>query len=67
MPDLIPDKYGIFDRHPVPIWIPAFAGMTILRYLISGVIPFTLCFYHLGREGISPWKKEQKDQDSLGI
>jgi len=30
MPDLI--------RHPVPTWIPAFAGMTILRYLIAGVI-----------------------------
>jgi len=30
MPDLI--------RHPVPSWIPAFAGMTILRYLIAGVI-----------------------------
>jgi len=27
MPDLI--------RHPVPTWIPAFAGMTILRYLIG--------------------------------
>jgi len=25
-------------RHPVPSWIPAFAGMTILRYLIAGVI-----------------------------
>jgi len=30
MPDLI--------RHPAPTWIPAFAGMTILRYLIAGVI-----------------------------
>ena len=30
MPDLI--------RHPVPTWIPAFAEMTILRYLIAGVI-----------------------------
>jgi len=30
MPDLI--------RHPVPFWIPAFAGMTILRYLIAEVI-----------------------------
>jgi hypothetical protein len=30
MPDLI--------WHPVPTWIPAFAGMTILRYLIAGVI-----------------------------
>jgi hypothetical protein len=38
MPDLIPDKYGFFDRHPVPTWIPAFAGMTTLRYLIAGVI-----------------------------
>jgi hypothetical protein len=36
MPDLIPDEYGIFDRHPVRTWIPvedpvfigAFAGMT---------------------------------------
>jgi hypothetical protein len=41
MPDLIPDEYVIFDRHPVPTWIPGpapdtdpgFAGMTILRYL----------------------------------
>jgi hypothetical protein len=32
MPDLI--------RHPVPTWIPAFAGMTILSYLIAGAIPF---------------------------
>jgi hypothetical protein len=38
MPDLIPDEYGIFDRHPVPTWIPAFAGMTILRYLIAGIV-----------------------------
>ena len=30
MPDLI--------RHPVYSWIPAFAGMTIFRYLIAGVI-----------------------------
>jgi hypothetical protein len=30
MPDLI--------RHPVPAWIPAFAGMTTLRYLVAGVI-----------------------------
>jgi len=30
MPDLI--------RHPVYSWIPAFAGMIIFRYLISGVI-----------------------------
>ena len=30
MPDLI--------RHPVYSWIPAFAGMTIFRYLITGVI-----------------------------
>jgi hypothetical protein len=27
MPDLI--------RHPVPAWIPAFAGMTTLRYLVA--------------------------------
>ena len=25
-------------RHPVPAWIPAFAGMTTLMYLIVGVI-----------------------------
>ena len=30
MPDLI--------RHPVPTWIPAFAGMTILSNLTAGVI-----------------------------
>ena len=30
MPDLI--------RHPVPSWIPAFAGMTTLMYLVAGVI-----------------------------
>ena len=30
MPDLI--------RHPVYSWIPAFAGMTIGRYLIAGLI-----------------------------
>jgi hypothetical protein len=30
MPDLI--------RHPVPSWIPAFAGMTTVRYLAAGVI-----------------------------
>jgi len=30
MPDLI--------RHPVPAWIPAFAGMTTLMYLVAGVI-----------------------------
>ncbi len=30
MPDLI--------RHPVFFWIPAFAGMTALSYLIAGVI-----------------------------
>jgi hypothetical protein len=30
MPDLI--------RHPVPLWIPAYAGMTTLTYLIAGVI-----------------------------
>ena len=38
MPDLIPAQYGIFDRHPVFTWIPAFAGMTILRYVVAGVI-----------------------------
>jgi hypothetical protein len=46
MADLIPDEYGIFDRHPVSTWIPvedpafigAFAGKTIVRYLIAGVI-----------------------------
>ncbi len=30
MPDLI--------RHPVSFWIPAFAGMTALGYLVAGVI-----------------------------
>jgi hypothetical protein len=30
MPDLI--------RHPVSAWIPAFAGMTTLMYLVAGVI-----------------------------
>jgi hypothetical protein len=30
MPDLI--------RHPVPDWIPAFTGMTILMYFIGGAI-----------------------------
>ena len=30
MPDLI--------RHPVQFWIPAFAGMTSLTYIIAGVI-----------------------------
>jgi len=30
MPDLI--------RHPVFSWIPAFAGMTLFRYIIAGVI-----------------------------
>jgi hypothetical protein len=38
MPALIPDECGIFDRHPVLTWIPAFAGMTMLRYYIAGVI-----------------------------
>jgi len=56
MPDLI--------RHPVPSWIPAFAGMTILRYLIAGVIrrsvvsvpsldplnPWTLFSNYIGEE-----------------
>ncbi len=36
MPDLI--------RHPVPFWIPAFAGMTTVGYLTTGVITcFVLC------------------------
>jgi hypothetical protein len=30
MPDLI--------RHPVPFWIPAFAGMTVLVFIAAGVI-----------------------------
>ena len=30
MPDMI--------RHPVSFWIPAFAGMTSVTYLIAGVI-----------------------------
>jgi hypothetical protein len=30
MPDLI--------RHPVSSWIPAFAGMTALEYLVAGAI-----------------------------
>ena len=30
MPDLI--------RHPVQFWIPAFAGMTALTYIVAGVI-----------------------------
>ena len=30
MPDLI--------RHPGPFWIPAFAGMTALTYIVAGVI-----------------------------
>ena len=38
MPDLIPEEHGIFDRHPVPAWLPAFAGMTTLRYLVAGAI-----------------------------
>ena len=38
MPDLIPAEDGIFDRHPVFLWIPAFAGMTIFVYLVTYVI-----------------------------
>jgi hypothetical protein len=38
MPDLIPAHDGIFDRHPVSVWIPAFAGMTALRRLIAGAV-----------------------------
>ena len=38
IPDLIPADHGICDRHPVPAWIPAFAGMTTLRYLVAGAI-----------------------------
>jgi hypothetical protein len=30
MPDLI--------RHPVLLWIPAFAGMTVLAFMVAGVI-----------------------------
>jgi len=30
MPDLIPAEDGIFARHPVFAWIPAFAGRTNL-------------------------------------
>ena len=57
MPDLIPAEDGIFDRHPVPAWIPAFepakhafAGMTTLMYLGAGVIiqhPETSIQYHV--------------------
>ena len=35
MPDLI--------RHPVFIWIPAFAGMTILGYVTAEVITLNEC------------------------
>ena len=31
MPDLIPAKHGIFDRHSVPIWIPAFMCLWHIR------------------------------------
>ena len=34
MPDLV--------RHPVPFWIPAFAGMTTVGYLAAGVISLML-------------------------
>ena len=27
-------------RHPVPFWIPAFAGMTTVGYLTAGVLAF---------------------------
>jgi len=33
MPDLI--------RHPVQFWIPAFAGMTALTYIVAGVYCLT--------------------------
>jgi len=32
MPDLI--------RHPGQFWIPAFAGMTALTYIVAGVITY---------------------------
>ena len=32
MPDLI--------RHPGQLWIPAFAGMTVLTYIVAGVITY---------------------------
>ncbi len=38
MPDLI--------RHPVSFWIPAFAGMTALGYLVAGVIPVFNFLHH---------------------
>jgi hypothetical protein len=38
MPDLIPAKDGIFDRHPVFFWNPACAGMTNFGYSTAGVI-----------------------------
>ena len=57
MPDLI--------RHPVYSWIPAFAGMTIGRYLIAGLIKgvkmdrfrqefnfWTCCFYKKNRSNL---------------
>ena len=34
MPDLI--------RHPGQLWIPAFAGMTALTYIVAGVISLSL-------------------------
>jgi hypothetical protein len=37
MPDLI--------RHPVQFWIPAFAGMTALTYIVAGVIRATINSY----------------------
>jgi len=39
MPDLINLPRQVLSRgHPVFAWIPAFAGMTILGYLIAGAI-----------------------------
>ncbi len=45
MPDLI--------RHPVPAWIPAFAGMTTLMFFVAGVIlykVFALAFLLLSSD-----------------
>jgi hypothetical protein len=39
MPDLISLPRQVVSRgHPVFFWIPAYAGMTTLRYLTAGVI-----------------------------
>ena len=51
MPGLIPAEHGIFDPHPVPTWIPGpvpdpdpgFAGMTIMGYLVAGLIIRRTC------------------------